>query len=54
MSNREVLTEIDIDFIGVDFNENNKLRNAGVKKVIKNYVEPHKIMSLIEKSIPVN
>ncbi|WP_303316115.1 HAD hydrolase-like protein [Flavivirga abyssicola] len=46
--------ELGIDFIGVDFNENNKLRNAGVKKVIKNYVEPDKVMNLIQESTPVN
>jgi len=31
--------ELEIDFIGVDFKGNNKLHNAGVKKIISNYVE---------------
>ncbi|AUP80732.1 HAD family hydrolase [Flavivirga eckloniae] len=42
-----------INFIGVDFNGNNKLKNAGVKKIIKNYREPDKILNLIQESIPV-
>ncbi|NER16097.1 HAD family hydrolase [Spongiivirga citrea] len=36
-----------IDFIGVDFKNNRKLKNIGVEKVIGNFAEPEKILSWI-------
>lgn len=39
--------ELEIDFIGIDFKNNNKLYNAGVKKIIENYSEPNKILNWI-------
>lgn len=39
--------ELGIDFIGVDYKQNNKLRAAGTKKIIKDYNQPEKIINLI-------
>lgn len=41
--------ELGIDFIGLDYKGNNKLRNAGVEKVIRNYSEPDKILNWIKE-----
>ncbi|MDH7447816.1 HAD family hydrolase [Aquimarina mycalae] len=38
-----------IDFIGVDFKKNRKLKNMGVEKVIANFVESEKILNWINK-----
>ena len=46
--------ELGIDFIGVDFNNNNKLYNAGVEKVIENYAELDKILNWIKEKTPGN
>ncbi|GAA4959128.1 HAD family hydrolase [Algibacter aquimarinus] len=39
--------ELDIEFIGVDFKKNNKLKKAGVKRIIENYETQSKIMNWI-------
>ena len=36
--------ELGIDFIGVDYNQNGKLKNAGVQKVIQDYYDAPKIL----------
>ena len=41
--------ELGIDFIGIDFKNNNKLYNAGVKKIIENYSESNKILNWINQ-----
>jgi len=46
--------KLGIEFIGVDFYNSNKLHKAGVKKIIKNYVESNKILNWIKEKTPGN
>lgn len=46
--------ELGIDFIGVDFKNNNNLHNAGVEKIIKNYTESDKIIRWINDKMLAN
>lgn len=41
-----------IDFIGVDAKGNNVLRNAGAKKIIRNYADPDRLMHWINTKTP--
>ncbi len=43
-----------IDFIGVDYKDNDKLHNAGVEKIVKNYKESDKILNWIKEKTPGN
>ena len=43
-----------IEFIGVDFKRNRKLKRTGVEKVIENFIESEKIMNWINEKTPGN
>ncbi|NOS84463.1 MAG: hypothetical protein HOP31_04905, partial [Ignavibacteria bacterium] len=42
-----VSKEINIDFIGIDFKGNGKLKSLGIEKVINNYEPIEKFLALI-------
>jgi phosphoglycolate phosphatase-like HAD superfamily hydrolase len=46
--------ELGIDFIGVDYKDNDKLHNIGVEKIINNYTESDKILNWIKEKTPGN
>ena len=46
--------ELGIEFIGVDFYNSDKLRTAKVDRIIKNYVEPSKLLKWINEKTPGN